>query len=72
MPLTERSPSSDVQAAAHEIAQGTPHPFFFQEIVGKMLEQIVRGGEEHFLCAIPLGVTVGSHYVRTIAQFIWD
>ena len=35
-------------------------------------EEIVRGGKEHFLRAIPLGVAVNSHYVRTIAQFIWD
>ena len=72
MPLTERSPSSERQAAAHEIAQGAADPFFLQEIVGKMLEEIVRGRKEHFLCAIPLGVAVDSHYVRTIAQFIWD
>src|SRR5262249_52257189 len=37
-----------------------------------MLEEIVGGGKEHFLRAVPLGITMNSHYVRTIAQFIWD
>jgi hypothetical protein len=37
-----------------------------------MLEEIVRGGKEHLLLAIPLGVAMDPHIVWTIAQFISD
>jgi hypothetical protein len=37
-----------------------------------MFEEIISGGKEHFLRAVPLGVAMNSHYVWTIAQFIRD
>ena len=57
------------KAAAHEVAQRAPHAFFFEQMIGKMLEEIVRRGEKNFLRAVPLSVTMDSHLVLTIAQF---
>src|SRR6185369_13080002 len=38
-------------------------------MIGKMLEEIVRRGEENLLRAVPRSVTMDSHLFLTIAQF---
>ena len=68
MPLTDRWPSSERKSAAHQVAQRAPHAFFLEQMIGKMLDEIVRRGEKNFLRAIPFGVSMNSHLVLTIAQ----
>jgi hypothetical protein len=59
------------KSAAHQVPQRAPHAFFFEQVIGQMLEQIVGGGEENLLRAIPLSVAMDSHLKLTIAQLIW-
>jgi hypothetical protein len=56
------------KSAPHQIPKRAAHAFFFEQVIGKMLEQIVGGGEENLLRAIPLSVAMDSHLKVTIAQ----
>jgi hypothetical protein len=39
-------------------------------MIGKLVDDVIGGGKENFLRAIPLGVTMDSHLHWTIAQFL--
>ena len=57
------------KTTAHQIAQRAPHAFFFEQMVGELVENIIGRRKENLLRAVPIGIAMDSHLHPTIAQF---